>query len=109
MIVDGHVHLSDDPEPARGWPPFTADDLIAIMDEELPVPDGPRVIDRAAVMPMLGPTQRADLSFREQHRPVIEAVRKYPDRLVGTSILIWVSMPVWRNCAVWLPRTGSAW
>ena len=79
MIVDGHVHLSDDPEPARGWPPFTADDLIAIMDEELPIPGGPRVIDRAAVMPMLGPTQRADLSFREQHRPVIEAVREYPD------------------------------
>ena len=87
MIVDGHVHLSDDPEPTRGWPPFTADDLIAIMDEELPIPGGPRVIDRAAVMPMLLPTQRADLSFREQHRPVIEAIRRYPDRLVGTFML----------------------
>ena len=87
MIVDGHVHLSDDPDPTRGWPPFTADDLISIMDEKLPIPGGSRVIDRAAVMPMLGPTQRADLSFREQHRPVIEAVRKYPDRLVGTFML----------------------
>ncbi len=57
------------------------------MDEELPIPGDPRVIDRAAVMPMLGPTERAGLSFREQYRPAIEAVRKYPDRLVGTFML----------------------
>lgn len=87
MIVDGHVHISDDPEPARGWPAFTADDLVALMDEELPIKGATRVIDRAAVMPMPLMTQRPDLTFREQHQVVIDAVRKYPDRLVGTFML----------------------
>lgn len=87
VIVDGHVHISDDPEPIRGWPPFTAEDLVALMDEELPIPGGPRVIDRAAAMPMLSTTQQVDLSFREQHRTVIEAVRNHPDRIVGTFML----------------------
>ena len=87
MIVDGHVHITNDPEPARGWPAFTAGRLVALMDEELPIRGRRRVIDRAAVMPMPAATQRPDLSFREQHRVVIDAVREYPDRLVGTFIL----------------------
>ena len=45
------------------------------------------MIDRAAVMPMLLPTQRPDLTFRERHRTVIDAVHMYPDRLVGTFML----------------------
>ncbi len=87
MIVDGHVHISNEPEPARGWPAFTADDLIALMDEKVPIKGTERVIDRAAVMPMPLVTQRPDLTFREQHRAVIEAVRKHPGRLVGTFML----------------------
>ncbi len=87
MIVDGHVHISDVPEQARGWPAFTADDLVALMDEELPIKGTRRVIDRAAVMPMPIVTQQPGLTFREQHRVVINAVRTYPDRLVGTFML----------------------
>ncbi len=87
MIVDGHVHITNDPEPARGWPPFSADHLVNLMDEELPFRSGKRIIDHAAVMPMLLPTQRADLTFRQQHQVVIDAVRRYPDRLVGTFML----------------------
>ena len=87
MIVDGHVHITNDPEPARGWPPFSADHLVDLMDEELPFRSGKRIIDHAAVMPMLLPTQRADLTFRQQHQVVIDAVRRYPDRLVGTFML----------------------
>src|SRR5690606_26583112 len=87
MIVDGHVHITDVPEPVWGWQPFTADDLIALMDQEMPVRGQPRPIDRAAVMPALGTTTRHELTFREQHETVIQAVRKYPDRLVGTFVL----------------------
>lgn len=87
MILDGHFHISDVGDPVWGWPPFTADDLLAVMDLEMPVLGRSRRIDWGAVMPALGTTTRFELSFREQHQNVIDAVRKYPDRLVGTFVL----------------------
>jgi predicted TIM-barrel fold metal-dependent hydrolase len=87
MIVDGHVHITDVPEPVWGWLPFTAADLIALMDERMPVRGVPRAIDRALAMPALGTTTKHELSFREQHQTVIDAVRTYPERLYGTFVL----------------------
>jgi predicted TIM-barrel fold metal-dependent hydrolase len=88
MIIDGHVHITDVPEPVWGWPPFTGDDLIALMDEPIPagIDGGTCVVDRAVVMPALGVTTKPELSFREQHRVVIDAVRAHPDRLVGNFV-----------------------
>jgi predicted TIM-barrel fold metal-dependent hydrolase len=88
MIIDGHVHITDVAEPVWGWPPFTADDLVALMDEPIPVGIGGAsgVVDQAVVMPALGLTTRTELSFRQQHEVVIDAVRRYPGRLVGNFV-----------------------
>src|SRR5262249_23923642 len=37
MIIDGHVHITDIPEPVWEWLPFTGDDLIALMNQAMPV------------------------------------------------------------------------
>ena len=37
MIIDGHVHITDIPEPVWEWLPFTGDDLIALMNQNMPV------------------------------------------------------------------------
>jgi uncharacterized protein len=90
MIIDGHVHITDVPEPVWGWPPFTGDDLIALMDEPIPLGLGAGQdvgrVDKAVVMPALGVTTNPELSFREQHAVVLDAVRRYPDRLVGNFV-----------------------
>jgi predicted TIM-barrel fold metal-dependent hydrolase len=87
MIVDGHVHITDIPEPVWGWQPFGGDDLVDLMDQEMRILGRERVVDHAAVMPALGITTDHELTFREQHQTVIDAVKKYPGRLVGTFVL----------------------
>jgi predicted TIM-barrel fold metal-dependent hydrolase len=87
MIVDGHLHITDVPEPVWGWPAFDGPDLIKIMDNEMPVFGRPRKIEYGAVMPALGTTTRHDITLREQHAVVIRAVRANPGRLVGTYVL----------------------
>lgn len=86
MILDGHVHIGQK-DPVWGKAAFDGDDLIALMDEPITVLGQPSRVDRAAAMPRLGVTTLPDLSFEEQHRVVIDAVAKYPDRLVGNFVL----------------------
>jgi predicted TIM-barrel fold metal-dependent hydrolase len=83
MIIDGHIHISDQTTGVWNHPPFTAEELIRLMDGPLPILGKSRRVDRAVVQVHSGETLRADLSFGEQHRYVTEVVAKYPERLVG--------------------------
>jgi predicted TIM-barrel fold metal-dependent hydrolase len=86
MIVDGHVHIGG-LDPVWGKAPFDGDDLISLMDEPIMVLGQQTRIDRAVAMPRIGVTTLTDRSFVEQHDVVIEAVKKYPDRLIGNFVL----------------------
>ncbi|MBI4528267.1 MAG: amidohydrolase [Deltaproteobacteria bacterium] len=83
MIIDGHIHISDKTTGVWNHPPFTAEELLRLMDGPFPILGVDRRVDRAVVQPHSGETLRADLSFREQHAYVSQVVKKYPDRLVG--------------------------
>jgi hypothetical protein len=83
MIIDGHIHISDQTTGVWNHPPFTAEELIRLMDGPFPILGKARRVDRAVVQIHSGETLRADLSFGEQHRYVTEVVNKYPARLVG--------------------------
>jgi len=87
MLVDGHVHIADEVDPVWRVPKFTAEDMLNHMDGPGRVFGEDRRIDVAAAMPGMGFTATSDLSFEEQHRTVINAVAKYPERFVGTFIL----------------------
>jgi predicted TIM-barrel fold metal-dependent hydrolase len=87
MLVDCHVHIADSVDPVWRVAKFTAEDMLQHMDGPGRVFGVDRRIDMAAAMPGMGFTATSDLSFEEQHRTVINAVAKYPDRFVGTFIL----------------------
>lgn len=86
MIVDGHVHIVAEAEPVWAFAKFDAEDMIRHMDGPYRVFGKDRKIDMAAAMPAIGLTAM-DVSFKEQHRAVIDAVKRYPDRFVGTFVL----------------------
>lgn len=86
LIVDGHVHIGN-LDPVWGKAPFSADDLIALMDEPFTVFGETRRIDLAVAMPRIGLTAVYGYSFKEQHQAVIDAIEKYPDRIVGNFVL----------------------
>jgi predicted TIM-barrel fold metal-dependent hydrolase len=86
MLVDGHVHIADTPDPVWRVPKFTAEDMLEHMNGPVRVFGVDQRIEMAAAMPGMGFTATADVSFEEQHRTVINAVEKYPDRFVGTFI-----------------------
>ncbi|MBI3059576.1 MAG: amidohydrolase [Deltaproteobacteria bacterium] len=83
MLIDGHIHISDKTTGVWNHPPFTAEELVRLMDGPFPILGAGRRVDRAVVQPHSGETLRADQSFGEQHGYVTEVVKKYPDRLVG--------------------------
>jgi predicted TIM-barrel fold metal-dependent hydrolase len=83
MIIDGHVHISSQVTGVWNHPPFTAEELLCLMDDPFPILGAVRRVDRAVVQPHSGETLEAGRSFREQHAYVTEVVKKYPDRLVG--------------------------
>jgi predicted TIM-barrel fold metal-dependent hydrolase len=83
MIIDGHIHISDQTTGVWNHPPFTAEELMRLMDGPFPILGNARRVDRAVVQVHSGETLRADLSFGEQHRYVTEVVNKHPARLVG--------------------------
>lgn len=82
-IIDTHVHIYEETDQAWISPPLPAKRLIEYMDEPYLVAGEQRRIDRALVMPTPGATIMPHTSFREQHELVIQACRRYPDRLVG--------------------------
>lgn len=83
MIIDGHIHISDQTTGVWNHPPFAAEELVRLMDGPFPILGKGRRVERAVVQPHSGETLRADLKIGEQHRYVTEAVKKFPDRLVG--------------------------
>lgn len=83
MIIDGHIHISNQVTGVWKHPPFTAEELLPLMDGPFPILGSARRVDRAVVQPHSGETLQAHRSFREQHAYVAEVVRRYPDRLVG--------------------------
>ena len=87
MIIEGHAHITDIPEPVWSWPPYPGDRLVREMDGPYPIAGRQRRIDKAVVMPALGATTLADWDFYKQHRHVIESVKKYPDRLIGNMVI----------------------
>ncbi len=87
MIIDGHCHITDIDEPVWGWKAFTGDDLIKVMDINFPVNGKLRIVDKAVIMPALGITAIPNTTFEEQHKHVVDMVRKYPDRFIGNMVL----------------------
>jgi predicted TIM-barrel fold metal-dependent hydrolase len=83
VIIDGHVHISNQPTAVWNHPPFTAEHLLELMDGPFPILGRARRVDRAVVQPHSGETLVASQTFTEQHAYVTEVVRKYPERLVG--------------------------
>lgn len=83
MIIDAHVHISNQVTTVWNHPPFTAEQLLELMEGPFPILGQARRVDRAVVQPHSGETLAAHQSFCEQHAYVTEVVRKYPDRLVG--------------------------
>ncbi|MGH8916607.1 MAG: amidohydrolase family protein, partial [Acidimicrobiia bacterium] len=86
MIVDGHVHIGDR-DPVWGKARFDGDDLISLMDEPIRVLGEEVRVDRAVAMPRIGATTVAGVSFADQHKVVVDAVAKYPERLSGNFVL----------------------
>jgi predicted TIM-barrel fold metal-dependent hydrolase len=82
-IIDTHVHIYDEVEPAWAFPAYPAETMIQYMDGPYTVAGTPRRVDRALVMPTPGITIQPGLTFREQHETVIQAARKYPERVAG--------------------------
>lgn len=82
MIVDAHIHMSDRPTGVWKHPPFTAEQVIEMMDGPFILKGRSRRVDWAVVQPHPAETTY-EPDFRAQHRYVIEAVTRYPKRLVG--------------------------
>jgi predicted TIM-barrel fold metal-dependent hydrolase len=65
-------------------PSLRVETLIEHMDGPYPIGGESRRIDRALIMPSASVNSlEPQLSFREQHELVIQACRRYPDRLAG--------------------------
>ncbi len=80
MIIDAHTHVGPDIEygvKTASYRSATPDDLIAVMDAN--------GIDRAVVFAAHWQTRgrRIDPNYEEGNRYVRDAVRKYPERLIG--------------------------
>ena len=82
MIVDGHIHISD--RPTGGWnhPPFTAEQLLELMNGPFVVNGRPRKVDCAVVQPHPAETT-SNPDILEQHRYITKVTMQYPERLVG--------------------------
>jgi predicted TIM-barrel fold metal-dependent hydrolase len=89
LIIDALTHISTGPDDVVGWgPSFLAEDLLAQMDAPRKVLGQPARIDKAVVYPALGlTTPLSKLSFKDQHRYVLESVDKYPDRFIGGAVV----------------------
>ena len=88
-IIDAITHISTGPDEIVGWGPrFLAEDLIAQMDAPRRILGRPARVDRAVTFPALGLTvPTSTLSFKDQHRYVLDSVEKYPDRLIGGAVV----------------------
>jgi len=87
MIIEGHAHITDIPEPVWSWPPYPGDRLVKDMDGPFAIAGKKRRIDKAVVMPALGVTTLGHWDYYQQHYHVIESVKKYPDRLIGNMVV----------------------
>jgi uncharacterized protein len=89
LIFDAMTFISEEADDVIGWGPrFLAEDLLAAMDAPRKLFGEPARVDKAIVFPALGqtvPTSR--LSFKDQHRYMLDSVDKYPDRLVGGAAI----------------------
>ena len=82
MIVDAHIHISDRPTGVWKHPPFTAEQLIGLMDGPFIINGRQRRVEKAVVQP-----QPAETMFNpdllDQHRYISKVISDYPERLVG--------------------------
>lgn len=86
MIVDGHVHISDRSTGVWKHPPFTAEELIRLMNGPFLVNGQERRVAMAVVQPHTAETI-LNSDFFEQHRYITKAISDYPDRLVGCMVI----------------------
>ncbi len=87
IVIDTHVHLYDIHEPSWNSPPFAGDDLIKVMDGPFYLFGEKRRVDIALAQPTPGVTILKDWDFQKQHECVVQAVRKYPDRVIGVMMI----------------------
>jgi predicted TIM-barrel fold metal-dependent hydrolase len=83
MIIDSHVHISDRPTPVYRHSPFSAEELLELMDSSYHVNGQKRRVDMALVMPHVGETMEPGVSLVQQHSYIQQSLDKYPDRLLG--------------------------
>ena len=88
-IIDCVTHISTHEDDVVGWgPKFLAEDLIAQMDAPRKILGEPAPVSKAVVFPALGRTvPTSEMGFVEQHQYVVEAVAKYPQRLIGGMVV----------------------
>jgi predicted TIM-barrel fold metal-dependent hydrolase len=85
-IVDTHVHLYTGARVSWGAPTtatFPPEKAVEFMDGPYVIAGEARRVERALVQPTARLTLDPALSYRAQHELVIEACRRYPDRLAG--------------------------
>jgi predicted TIM-barrel fold metal-dependent hydrolase len=96
MIIDCHTHLGGGAwEPVWWKPTITAEQLVKHMDGPFFIDEKPQKVDISLVQPSAGQTlysyevspKLEDWTFRKQHQNVIDAVKKYPDRLLGCMMI----------------------
>lgn len=94
QIIESHAHIIDGPEPVWSWgPDFPAERLLSIMDEGHDIMGTTKPVDKAIVMSLPGQSSLGQ-SLVEAHTYVVDAVRRYPDRLyLNPFINPWVHVP----------------
>ncbi len=85
MIIDGHIHVANEPDDAGFRAPvLDANALLRLMDGPFPIMGRQRRVDRALIQPMISPTRSGDPL--DHHRYIHEQVKLHPDRFSGCFV-----------------------
>jgi uncharacterized protein len=86
VIIDGHIHVADQPDDAGFRAPvLDANELLRLMDGPFQVMGQQRKVDRALIQPMISPTRSGDPA--EHHAYILAQVKLHPDRLMGCFVI----------------------
>jgi predicted TIM-barrel fold metal-dependent hydrolase len=85
VIIDGHIHVANQPDDAGFRAPvLDADTLLRLMEGPFPIMGQPRRVDHALIQPMISPTRSGDPL--EHHRYIRQQVELHSDRLTGCFV-----------------------
>jgi len=85
VIIDGHIHVANEPDDAGFRAPvLNGNALLRLMEGPFQIMGRPRRVDRALIQPMISPTRAGDPL--EHHKYVQEQVKMHPERLMGCFV-----------------------